>query len=472
MAADTSVLDPPPWREVLRGRWGRLTGGLLLLEAVVAIQSLVVATIMPDIRRDLGMVELYGLAFTVSGLATLASIPIAGRAVDRVGPRAALLPALGVFSVGLLVAAAAPTMPILLVGQFLMGAGGGALYAISLGTVATSYPDRLRPRVMALLATMWILPGLIGPPFGAFVAATVGWRWTYLAPLPVLVLGWLMIAPALGPYEAAAPSARDRGEIARPLRLMVGAGFIFTSLTIVHVWALLPLAVGAAIAIPALVKIAPRGTFRAARGLGAAAASAFLLSTGFLAMDAFLTLMLTDVRGLSLAAASLAVTAASVTWAGGSLWQSGRADRIALGRLVQLGTLVVIVGQAGVVASLSDRVPVAAAYLGWGLVGLGMGVVFPSIPLAAMRLAAEDAQAAQLSSVLLMDMLGVATGSGLGGGAVAVAAAAGAPLERGIAIAFGVGLAALVLLLWTGRRIDPRSDAARSTRGAVPAAGT
>jgi hypothetical protein len=280
-----------------------------------------------------------------------------------------------------------------------------------------------------------------------------------------------MIAPALGPFEAEAPPPRDRGAIGRPLRLMVGSGFIFTSLTVVRLWALVPLALGVAIAVPALVKIAPRGTFRAARGLGAAAASAFLLSTGFLAMDAFLTLMLTDVRGLSLAAASLAVTAASVTWAGGSMWQSGRADRIALGRLVQLGTLIVILGQTGVLASLSDRVPVGVAYLGWALVGLGMGVVFPSIPLAAMRLAAEDTRAAQLSSVLLMDMLGVATGSGLGGGAVAMAAAVGAPLERGIATAFAVGLGALVLLLWTGRRIDPRGDTAHPTLDAVPAAG-
>jgi hypothetical protein len=47
-----------PWREVFRGRRGRLTAGLLLLEALVAVQSLVVATIMPDVRRDLGMVQL------------------------------------------------------------------------------------------------------------------------------------------------------------------------------------------------------------------------------------------------------------------------------------------------------------------------------------------------------------------------------------------------------------------------------
>src|ERR1700693_4872086 len=63
---------PPRWREVFAGRRGRLTSGLLLLEALVAVQYLVIATIMPDIRRDLGMTQLYGLAFTSWSLATLA----------------------------------------------------------------------------------------------------------------------------------------------------------------------------------------------------------------------------------------------------------------------------------------------------------------------------------------------------------------------------------------------------------------
>ena len=88
MATENPTGDPvapPPWREVFRGRRGRLTAGLLLLEALVAVQSLVVATIMPDIRGDLGMVHLYGLAFTAASLATIASIPIVGRAVDRFG---------------------------------------------------------------------------------------------------------------------------------------------------------------------------------------------------------------------------------------------------------------------------------------------------------------------------------------------------------------------------------------------------
>jgi len=468
MATDDPTIpgDPPRWREVFRGRQGRLTTGLLLLEALVAIQSLVVATIMPDIRRDLGMVQLYGLAFTASSLATLAAIPIVGRAVDRVGPRGVVPPVLGLFACGLLIAATAPTMPVLLLGQFTLGAGGGGLYALSIGIVAKTYPDRLRPRVLALFATMWILPGLVGPPLAATIASTVGWRWAFVAPLPILVFGWLLIGPALhtagGDGSSVAPVS-----VRWPVQLMVGAGLVFSSVTTAQLWALVPIAAGIAILGPALRRIVPPGTFRAAPGLPAVAASAFLLSFGFLAMDAFLTLMLTDVRNLSLAQASLAITAAAVTWSLGSAWQSGRAERIPLPRLAVGGTLVVLLGQVMVATSLWTCVPLGAAFAGWALVGLGMGVAFPSLALAAMRLSSPGGEAGELSSVLLMDMLGVATGAGIGGGAVALAEALGRPLREGIAWSFALGLLALVVLTFTARLIAPSREA--SARSSDPA---
>ena len=109
--------------------------------------------------------------------------------MDRYGARRTVPPVLGLFALGLAVSASAPTMPVLLLGQFLTGAGGGGLYAMSVGTVAKTYPDHMRARVLALMASMWILPGLLGPPLGALIASTVGWRWAFLTPYPVLVAG-------------------------------------------------------------------------------------------------------------------------------------------------------------------------------------------------------------------------------------------------------------------------------------------
>lgn len=149
--------------------------GLLLLEALVAVYALVVTAIMPAVRDDLGGTNLYGFAFAVWGLATILTIPIAGVAADRFGPRRPLLIVMGVQIVGLAISGLAPSMEIVIAGLFLQGCAGGALYAVSLGTVAKAFPVEVRARVMALLATMWILPGLVGPPIGALMASTVGW---------------------------------------------------------------------------------------------------------------------------------------------------------------------------------------------------------------------------------------------------------------------------------------------------------
>jgi hypothetical protein len=455
MATDARAIGsdgPVRWREVFRGPRGRLAIGLLLIEAVAAVQALVIATILPDIRRDLGMVQLYGLVFTASSLATIATIPIAGRAVDRFGARRTLLPVLVVFGLGLAVAGTAPTMPVLLVGQFLIGAGGGGLYAMSVGMVAKTFPDRMRARVLALLASMWIVPGLVGPPLGALIATTIGWRWAFVVPYPVLILSWVLIAPSLHLVPAGEGEQR-RLAVRWPLQLMVGAGFVFTSFTIVEWWALGMLAAGLAIGLPALSHIVPPGTWRAAPGLPATAISAFLLSMGFLAVDAFLTLMLVQIRGLSLAEAGAAVTIATITWAGGAAWQSGRAGRMPLSRLLRLGVACTLLGEVLVAATLVASVPLAAAYVGWTVVGFGMGVAFTTIPLAAMRDADAGEEASEVSSVLLMDMLGVATGAGLGGGVIAVTGAFGASLVAGIGGSYAIGIATLAVLLVIAGRL-------------------
>jgi MFS family permease len=444
--------DPPRWREVFQGRRGRLTAGLLLLEALIAVESLVVATIMPDVRRELGQVQLYGLAFSASPLATFASIPIAGRAADRYGPSRVLPFMLGVFALGLIVAGLAPSMPVLILGRLLQGAGAGALYSVSLGTVAKTFPDRLRPRVLALLASMWILPGLVGPPFGALLASTIGWRWAFAAPVPVLLFAWILIAPALG----VTPIARDPDKhlpIRAPLQLMLGAGLFLTGLTLISPLGIGLVVGGIVIALPALTDIVPRGTLRGSPGLPAAAAAAFLLSAAFLGVDSFITLMLTGIRGVSLAAASIVVTAATVAWAAGSFWQSSRAERIRPSRLVLVGTWLITIGIAAVAGGLIDSVPIVVPYVGWGLAGLGMGIAFPTVPLSVMRAAEDENQAEELSSTLLMDTLGMAVGAGLGGGCIALSLAFNEGLRVGIAGAYGIGFLAILLLFVVSRRL-------------------
>jgi MFS family permease len=455
MSAPTAAPTTPParWREVFAGARGRLTAGLLLLEALVATQILVVATVMPAVRSDLGGLVLYGWTFSASGLGQFAAIPIAGHAVDRFGPRRLLAVTLVVYSSGLVLAALAPSMLVLVLARLIQGVGGGAVYAVSLATVAKRYPEALRARVLALLAAMWILPGLLGPPLGAILVATVGWRFAFAAPLPLLVLAAVLTFPALGVADG---DRERRIAMGPPLALALGAGALLAGLTIRPQPASLGLVLGGlAVAVPALGRIVPAGTFAARAGLPAAAAAAFLLSASFAAADSFATLMLTAVNGRSVAEAGLVLTAMTVAWSLGSWWQSRAVARWRLARLLALGTALLVIGLPAAASALAG-LPLGISYAGWTLAGVGMGIAFPTIPLSVMNVASHGQEASELSATLLMDTLGIAMGAGLGGSAIALADVLGAELRLGIAGAFGIGLlAALVLLAIAGRLPEP-----------------
>lgn len=451
MSTPALAETPPPWREVFSGARGRLTAGLLLLEALVALEALIVATILPAVERDLGGLSLYGWTFTAFTLASLASVPISGRITDRVGPTRVLAVAVVLYAAGLLVAAVAPSMFAIVLGRFVQGIGGGGIYTVSLATVAKTYPERIRPRVMALLASMWILPGLFGPLIGSVLAETVGWRWAFLGPIPAIALGVLLVMPALGRVDATPDESRL--PVAASLLLMLGTGLFLAGLTAFTWWTYALVPIGLAIAIPGLRKITPRGTVVARPGLPAAAAGAFLLSCAFLAVDGFLPLMLTNVRGLSVGQAGLIITAASVSWAAGSWWESRVVSRVGARALTTWGALLLALGTVFVAGGLVETWPIAIPYVGWGIGGFAMGITFPTIPLSVMSEATEGREAGELSGTILMDFLGIGVGAGLGNACVALADAGTISLEAGIGGAFAIGLLAALLLAVVGRRI-------------------
>jgi MFS family permease len=453
---EVGVGAPPRWRDVFAGARGRLTAGLLLLEMLVAIQILVVATIMPAVRRDLGDVQLYGWTFSATGLGQFAAIPIAGRAFDRFGAPRLLAVTLLVYTSGLAFAAVAPSMLTLVFARLLQGIGGGSIYAVSLGTVAKTYPSDIRARVLALLAAMWILPGLVGPPLGALFAATVGWRYAFLVPIPLLAVAAVLVFPALPRVR----SQREPVSLVWPLVLAVGAGAVLGGLTDLTVFTIPLVVVGLAVALPALLRIVPAGTLRARPGMAAAAAAAFLLSVGFLAGDAFVPLMLTRIRGRTIAEAGVLLTFMTVAWAIGSWWQSRVATRVSPLRLVVIGGVALGIGLVSLLLALAHA-PLAVPYVGWTITGVGMGLAFPTIPLSVMDASSAGEEASELSSTLLMDTLGVALGSGLAGASVALARSTGASLRVGLAGGFAVGLVSCALLLLVAHRLP--NVAARTT---------
>jgi MFS family permease len=450
---DEAISRPAPWREVFRGRDGRLVVGLLLFETLSAVHILVVAAVMPAVLRDLGDLPLYGWAFSGAALAMIATIPIVGSAVDRFGAKPLVLVTAALYATGLVISTAAPSMAVLVIGRFVQGAASGSAYALSLGAVAKTLPAAIRPRVLALMATTWLLPALLGPLLGGWLADTVGWRWAFLVPLPVLVVSVVMIVPAL--RDEPNPDA-ERAPIARALLLMLGTGLFLGGVSGNSLASFLLAGLGAVVALTGLRAIVPAGTALARRGAPAAALCAFLLSFGISAIDSYVPLMLTDVRGLSVTKAALSIAVAAFFWALGSWWQSHLSGRRTFGWIVRVGAIFFLAGVA-IAYGVLQGWPIPAIYAAWAFAGFGMGTAFPTIPLAVMAGADEGSEARELSPTLLMDTLGIAVGAGLGGAALTIVTGGGGSLTTGLAIAFGLSALGAVSLGALASRIDPVS---------------
>ena len=445
-----------------------LAVGLVLTITMIAFENLGVATAMPVVADDLGDLSLYGWTFTAPLLASLIGIAVAGRHVDRLGPGRPFALGLALFAAGIAIAGAAPSMPVLVAGRFVQGLGTGVIPPVAYAAIGRAFAERARARMFALLSTAWVLPGLVGPAVSGTLAEEVGWRWVFLAILPLVPLNAFLALPVLlrlgAPPVPDGPEDDARGNVGRAVRLAGGAGLVVAGLGWPSPFAIPVVVAGASIAFPPLRRLLPAGTLRAEPGLPAAVASRGLQTFAFFGAQAYLPLALKEVRGQRAAVAGLVLTAATLSWTAGSWTQERRGHTVGRERLVARGFGILVVGSALSATVLLDAVPVPLAGAGWGLAGFGMGMSYSGLSLILLAASPPGREGSTTSAMQLSDVLGMAVGTGLGGAAVAVGERAGASPRPGVAVAFALALAAGMLACVAARRL-PRTGNETASSG-------
>jgi MFS family permease len=384
----------------------------------------------------------------------------AGREADRRGPAIPFVAGVVLFGSGLAVAGLAPSMGVLVAGRVLQGVGAGAIPSVAYAVIGRSLPGPLQARMMAVLSTAWVVPGLAGPVLAAGVAHVFGWRWVFLGLLPVVAVAGSIAVPALIRLGPPGSGHTQEHRLIDGIAVAVGATMTLAGLTLAvgsgsgagaaAAGGALILAGGIA-GLPALRRLVPAGTLTARPGLPATILSRGLLTFAFFGADAYVTLAITAVRHRSPVVAGIAVTGATLAWTAGA-WVQARLNNTWEGRrLVRAGLVIVLAGIAGMVLVLQPGVPVAEGLAAWTLAGLGMGLAYAPISLMMLRQAPPGREGRASASLNLADVLGTAIGIGVGG--AAVAAAAGGHLHLGITAAFAVAAAAAVAALALTRRL-------------------
>ena len=209
-----------------------LTAGLAATITFVAAEALAVVTVMPLVAKDLHGLSLYGFVFSAFLLGTMVGIVAAGRAADRRGPAVPYVAGIIIFAIGLTIAGLAPSMPVLVAGRALQGLGAGAVPAVAYVAIGRSLPERLRARMMAVLSTAWVAPGLAGPALSAEVARLFGWRWVFLGLLPFIALTGPLALPALVRLGRAPDPAPGGHRLTDGIGVAVSAGLVLAGLTL------------------------------------------------------------------------------------------------------------------------------------------------------------------------------------------------------------------------------------------------
>lgn len=441
------------------GVWDRqyrlLTLGLISTVAAAAFEALAVATTLPATVRDLGGLALYGWAFSAFMLTNLVGITLAGGEADRQGPARPFIIGVGLFALGLLIAGLAPSMPIVIAGRAVQGFGAGAISSIAYVAVGRGFPEAAKPRMLALLSSAWVVPGLIGPALAGLITDHLGWRWVFLLLAPLAPLAASLALPALRRLPAAGGAPRDWQRLSASVRLPLGAGLVMAGLGLRPViLAIGVLVIGALLAAPALRRLLPPGTLRAKAGLPAAIATIGLVNLAFFGADAFVPLALTAVRGQTATFAGLALTAATIFWTTGAWVQAHLAARGGQRRRVIIGLALIAAGIAGIVAELLLALPAPLVIAAWGIAGLGMGLAFSTISLVVLRQAPPGQEGTTSSAMQLANGLGTALGTGLGGVVIAYASRGNSSPRMGIIIQDLLMIGVLVVAMLAATRME------------------
>ncbi len=389
-----------------------LSMGIFALIVGIAFEFMAVATALPVAARELGGLGLYPWALTGFLGAAMFANGIAGELCDRLGPRLPLAAGASAFAIGLVISGLSQSMPMLIGGRIVQGLGAGFTIVAVYVVIGQCYPEAVRPRVMTLISTAWVVPSVIGPFIAGGLTEYVSWRWAFLSLVPLLPIPMVAVLRRLGP--TAPTQTRRPGRVQLAASMAVGAGLLqwagLQAESSRWSYAAVTAAVGTVMVVVAARRLFPPGTLRLVRGLPSVIAFRGVTAGGFFGCQAYVPLMLVEHRGATPTMAGLAVAGTALGWSAGSWWQGRPRLRTPRTSLVRRGSVVttigVVVTASAAVATDALTLPAWLSGVGLLLGGLGMGLAMASNAVLLFEFSPVADRGANSAAIQMSDSLG------------------------------------------------------------------
>jgi EmrB/QacA subfamily drug resistance transporter len=174
-----------------------IVAGIMLAMFLSALEQTIVAPALPAIGKSLGDVDDLSWVITSYLLTLTAATPFFGKLSDIYGRRAILLLAIGIFIVGSIACALAPTIWVLVLARGLQGIGGGGLLPIAQTVIADLLSPRERPIVQGRTSIMFMSASILGPVLGGLLTDHLHWSFIFWINVPLGGVALVMTDRAL-----------------------------------------------------------------------------------------------------------------------------------------------------------------------------------------------------------------------------------------------------------------------------------
>ncbi|GAA5933720.1 uncharacterized protein JCM15063_001393 [Sporobolomyces koalae] len=158
-----------------------------------ALDLTAISTALPSIAADLRSGSDYSWVGSAYTLSSTALIPVTLSIATIVGRRPVMLGSIGLFAIGSAVCGSAQSMPIMILGRTIQGAGGGAILAVVEIIVVDLVPIAERGIFFGIIGMVWAMASAIGPPLAGALASRGAWRWLFYLNLPVCGLALILV---------------------------------------------------------------------------------------------------------------------------------------------------------------------------------------------------------------------------------------------------------------------------------------